>query len=180
MFSYFFPVIQCSFLLIPYAYNAALFFPNLVFNNSGRSGQERNLSHFWVIQSIQGKSQLKPRVVELVVSKENHLSFGGEDLTLLTSNQINKGKVKSHENKANPFGRLSRSKTLESYLKRRQTRLFEKELKRQLKKKKKRLKKRGLKKKFQNGVCRAGTPDPRWPHETAVEKLFGKELKRQR
>ena len=42
-----------------------------------------------------------------MVSTGNHFSFCAEDLTLVTSNQINKGKVKSHERKANPFGRLS-------------------------------------------------------------------------
>ena len=35
-----------------------------------------------------------------MVSTGNHISFCAEDLTLVTSNQINKGKVK-------PFGRLS-------------------------------------------------------------------------
>ena len=69
--------------------------------------EKNGLLHFWVIYSIQGKSKLKLRFVELVVSTGNHFSFCGEDLTLVTSNQINKGKVKSHEKKANPFGRLS-------------------------------------------------------------------------
>ena len=68
---------------------------------------KNRLLHFWVIYSIQGKSKLKLWFVELVVSTGNHFSFCAEDLTLVTSNQINKGKVKSHERKANPFGRLS-------------------------------------------------------------------------
>ena len=41
MFGYLFSVIQCSIMLIPYACNAVLVCRNLVFNNSGRSGQKR-------------------------------------------------------------------------------------------------------------------------------------------
>ena len=41
MFGYLFSVIKFSIMLIPYACNAVLVCRNLVFNNSGRSGQKR-------------------------------------------------------------------------------------------------------------------------------------------
>ena len=68
---------------------------------------KNGLLHFWVINSIQGKSQSKLRFVELVISTGSHLSFCGGHLTLVASNQIKKGKVKSYEKKANLVGRLS-------------------------------------------------------------------------